>query len=177
MTKNDNIRRVDKRIVALEKENVALKKENEALNEQLAFARGLPAVNYVADLTEGTLTKYKDRYDVRTKNGNCLEVKWSHLNAPNPSKTRRWNWESILGMNQTKLYDFLVLTGKKDSRYEAQYPIELPWVFFLVPFGDVFKIMSKGYRVALNTNLATSRTYNSTLRTFLVRSTQQFKNL
>ncbi len=125
MTKDDEILRLRDRVLELEKENEDLKKT-------LNFARGVPAEIFVAELTGGVRGGYKDGHDVTTNSGHRLEVKLSHLNRPNSSKILRWNWDRLLGLNETKEYDFLVLMGEKDPRYEAQYP-GLPYVCFSVP--------------------------------------------
>jgi hypothetical protein len=168
MTKDDEILRLRERIRVLEEENEVLKK-------RLSGARGVPAEIFVAELTDGKRTRYKDRHDVTTKSGQRLEVKQSHLNAPGPSNTRRWNWDRLLGLNETKEYDFLVLMGDKDPRFDAQYPADLPWVCFLVPRRDVGNIRSRSNCVALNTNLATARAYKArVLKRYLVRSREHF---
>src|SRR5882762_8540941 len=87
-------------ILALEKENLALKNENKALKTQIEFARGAPVVDLVREWTEGKLSKYKDPHDVTTKNGTRLEVKYSKVHNL-PYSTKRWNWDSILGQNET----------------------------------------------------------------------------
>jgi hypothetical protein len=121
---------------------------------------------------------YKDGHDVTTRSGHRLEVKLSHLNSPTSSSTLRWNWERPLGRNETKEYDFLVLVGEKDPRYEAQYPTGLPYVCFMVPKREVNTIKSIGNCIALNTNLATVRAYKSkVLRRYLVRSREHFTEL
>ena len=171
MTKDDEILRLNERILELEKENEALKK-------RLRFARGVPAEIFVAELADGVRTTgYKDRYDVTTKSGLRIEVKQSHLNSPGSAKTKRWNWDRLLGLNETKKYDFLALVGEKDLRYEAQYP-KLEYVCFLVPRRDVDTIKSTGNCIALNTNLETARAYKSrALISYLVRSREHFTEL
>jgi hypothetical protein len=167
MTKDDEILSLKGRILELEKENEDLKK---ALN----FPRGVQAEIFIAELTGGVRTGYKDGYDVTTNSGRRLEVKVSRLNRQTTSRTVRWNWDRLLGLNETKDYDFLVLMGEKDPRYEAQYPPELPYVCFLVPKRDVNAIKT-GNCAALNTNLTTARAYKSkVLKRYLVRSREDF---
>jgi len=174
MTKDDEIQGLKKRILELERANHELKQDNEALRKRINFARGAPAEELIAKLTDGQRTGYKDRYDVTTMSGHRLEVKLSHLQTPSSSRTRRWNWERLLGLNETKQYDFLVLAGEKDPRYDAQYP-DLPFVIFLVPRRDVDTIVSSGNRVALNTNLDTARAQKAmVLKSYLVRSPERF---
>jgi hypothetical protein len=168
MTKDDEILTLKRRIFELEEENEALKK-------RLDFARGVPAEDFVAELTNGLRAGYKDGHDVTTEGGDHLEVKLSHLNSTS-SKTLRWNWDNLLGHNGTKEYHFLVLVGEKDPRYEAQYP-ELPYVCFVVPRGDVDTVKT-GNCIALNTNLTTARAPKSkVLKCYLARSREHFKEL
>jgi hypothetical protein len=159
-------------ILTLEKENVALKEENKALKVQLEFARGVPVEKWIAGITDGELTNYKDLHDVTSKNGTRLEVKYSKVHTL-PSKTKRWNWGSILGQNEKKKFDFLVLAGLKDPRYE--YP-DLTYVVFLIPRSAVNDIMGRGNCVALNTNLDTAKASKSVmLKRYLVRSQDEFE--
>ena len=109
--------------------------------------------------------------------GARLEVKYSHLNGPNKSKTKRWNWHSVLGSANNKQYEYLVLVGEKDARYDDQYPGDLPDVFFLVPRSEVDHIKT-GNDIAINTNLATARAPRSlALKHYLVAERDSFTNL
>jgi hypothetical protein len=170
MTKDDEIMRLKERICKLEEDNKALKKK-------LDSARGVPAEDFIAELTHGQRSRYKDGHDITTEGGHRLEVKSSSLHSPSSSKTLRWTWDNLLGLHQTKQYDFLVLVGEKDPRYEEQYP-ELPYVCFLVPKRDVDTINSDGDCVALNTNLATAKAAKSNvLKRYLVHSREHFLEL
>jgi hypothetical protein len=140
------------RIRLLERENAQLKKELEFFRRTPTLAQGLKGETLIANLTDGVRTGYKDPHDITVKSGDRIEVKFSHVNAPNNSKTKRWNWHSVLGSAQNKRYDYLVLVGEKDPRYEDQYPPNLAFVFFLVPRSDVDNIKT-GNDIAINTNL------------------------
>jgi hypothetical protein len=171
MSKDDEILRLRDRILVLEN-------ENEVLKRKLNFMRGVPAEMFVAGLTEGKRTRYKDRHDVTATGGQRLEVKSSHLNLQERTKTKRWNWDRLLGLNETKEYDFLVLLGEKDPRFEEQYPADLPYVCFLVPRCDVNNIRNGGNCVALNTNLTTARSVKAqVLKRYLIRTPDQFTNV
>lgn len=165
-------------ILTLKKRIFELEEENEALKKKLRFARGVPAEDFVAALTSGVRTRYKDGHDVTTKRGYRLEVKMSHLNCPGSSKTRRWNWDRLFGLNETKEYDFLVLVGDKDPRYDSQYPPDLEYVCFVIPRNEVDTIKSSGNCVALNTNLTTARAPKARiLKRYLVASPEYFSTL
>jgi hypothetical protein len=104
-------------------------------------------------------------------------VKYSHLNVPSSSKTKRWNWHSVLGSAYNKDYEYLVLIGQKDLRYEDQYPADLEDVFFLVPRSDV-EVIRTGNDIAINTNLATARAPKSlALKQHLVMEKDTFTKL
>lgn len=163
----------DESILALEKQNAALKNDIKALQTTIEFFRGVPIEELVKEWTEGTRMNYKDGHDVRTKNGTRLEVKFSTIHTPKPS-LKRWTWSSLLGENEKKDFQYLVLAGVKDQSYE--YPA-LPYVFFIVPRDAVYAITSRG-SLALNTNLDIVRANNKTsimLKGYLVHSQNEFE--
>jgi len=169
--------KLSERIRLLERENALLRKERDFFRQTPTLAQGLKGETLIAKLTGGVLTGYKDPHDVTVTSGARLEVKYSHINAPNKSKTRRWNWHSVLGMSNNKKYDYLVLVGEKDPRYDDQYPAELDCVFFLVPRSDVDHIKT-GKDIAINTNLATVWAPKSlALSRHLVKAADGFTNL
>ena len=172
--------KLEKRILGLENENEVLKNENEFLKKKLDRARGGPGEEYVAELTGGVRTKYKDGHDIKLPNGTRLEVKLSKPNTPSGSNTTRWVWSNLLGLNDTKAFDFLVLLGEKDPRYEKQYPSDLRYVCFLVPRSDVNDKIKNSWAtsIALNTNLPTAKAKNLVaLKGYLVHSREEFKGL
>jgi hypothetical protein len=169
--------RLIERIRLLESENAQLKKEVEFFRRTPTLAQGLKGESLIANLTGGVRTGYKDPHDVTVKSGDRLEVKYSHVNVPSSSKTKRWNWHSVLGSAQNKKYDYLVLIGEKDPRYEDQYPANLACVFFLVPRSDVDNIKT-GNDIAINTNLKGVRARKSlALKRHLVTGEDTFTNL
>jgi len=168
---------LSEQIRLLERENAQLKKEVEFFRTTPTLAQGLRGETLIANLTGGLRTGYKDSHDVTVKSGDRLEVKFSHLNMPNRSRTKRWNWGKVLGSAQNKKYEYLVLVGEKDLRYEDQYPANLAFVFFLVPRSDVDDIKT-GNDIAINTNLATARATKSfALKRHLVTDEAAFKSL
>jgi regulator of replication initiation timing len=148
----------------LKRENQKLRKANRELKRTLSFQRGDPVVKYIARLTKGQVTPYKEGYDIVTKCGKQLEVKVSYtLNEQTRTRTKRWVWDRILGLNETKRFDFLLLAGRKDERYKAQYPPGLKWVFFLVPWEQVRAVTTQNC-IGLNTNREGVRPHNSRAR-------------
>ncbi|HEV2521996.1 MAG TPA: hypothetical protein VGT24_06410 [Candidatus Acidoferrales bacterium] len=160
------------RVRELEAECAALRREVEAL-------KPFDAEFLVAQLTGGDIkTNFHDPYDVLLKSGLRLEVKYSHLNKPNPSKTLRWNWSRPMGLSDKRgEYDYLVLVGQKDERYKEQYPDDSRYVFFLVPRKEVGRVTNAGKTIgsmiALNTNLVSAKSPTSrALRNHLVSETE-----
>jgi hypothetical protein len=75
--------------------------------------------------------------------GYKIEVKLSKLNVPSKAapSTKRWTWAKPLGwLDKAKTYDYLILLGEKDVRYEEQYLDDSPYIAFLVPFKNVFSV-------------------------------------
>lgn len=176
-TQEDEIVKLRERIRLLERENALLKKERDFFRRTPTLAQGLRGETLIVKLTGGVPTGYKDPHDVTLKGGTRLEVKYSHVNAPNRSKTRRWNWHSVLGSANNKVYDYLVLVGEKDPRYDDQYPAGLASVIFLVPRSDVDQIKT-GNDIAISTNLATVRAPRSlALERHLVMAGDRFTDL
>ena len=93
--KNLDVIRLRERVRSLEHENALLKQERDFFRQTPTLAQGLKGETLIAQLTGGILTGYKDPHDVTVKSGDRLEVKYSHLNVPGNSKTRRWNWHSV----------------------------------------------------------------------------------
>ncbi len=165
------------RIRLLERENALLREERDFFRRTPTLAQGLKGETLIVKLTGGVPTGYKDPHDVTVTSGARLEVKYSHVNAPNRSKTRRWNWHSVLGSANNKRYDYLVLIGEKDPRYDDQYPADLASVFFLLPRSEVDHIKT-GEDIAINTNLAAVRAPRSlALTRHLVSAGDRFTNL
>lgn len=89
--KSHEFNNLSERIRLLELENAALREALDFLRRTPTLAQGLKGETLVAKLTGGVPTGYKDPYDLTIPSGARLEVKYSHLNKPNPSATRRWN--------------------------------------------------------------------------------------
>jgi hypothetical protein len=133
-----------------------LDREVEFLRAHPTISQGLKGERIVCSVTQGMMTKYAERYDVKLRNEITLEVKYSKLNTPvSTSPTRRWNWGRPLGSGNGKVYDFLVLLGEKDWRFQDQWVDESPYMTFLIPFASVPLLMSEGKRegmISLSTN-------------------------
>jgi antitoxin HigA-1 len=170
----NEIDRLNERILNLESKNVILENENRNLRRRDSHAQGLRGAVFVAELTGGVLTRYKDGWDVRMANGTLIEVKFSRIHPQ-----RRWTWDSLLGRNYTKIFDFLVLVGDKDERYDNRYPKDLGYVCFLTPRSEVNNIKNSWSNCqSLITNPEKARApHLRKLWEYLVRSPEKFKHL
>jgi len=122
------------------------------------IAQGLKGERLVCKLTKGLATAYADSFDVLTGSEIKVEVKFSKVNIPyQNANTKRWNWSKPLGhKDKGKEYDFLLLIGEKDPRFEDQYLDESPYVFFLIPRGGIDHILTSGSTVGANVQLNTN---------------------
>jgi hypothetical protein len=151
------------RFKELEAENATLKVELNFLKVHPAIAQGIKGETLIAQLVQGQVTAFAERYDVLTDAGIRVEVKYSKLNRPmKTTATRRWNWCKPLGsLDRGKNYHYLILVGEKDDRYLDQYPDGTPYVYFLLPMRHVREVMDKGRSVGgmvqITSNLAKLR--------------------
>ena len=148
---------------------VQLEFEIDFLKTHPSIAQGIKGETLVYNIIGGEITPYAAPHDVTLGNGAKIEVKFSKRNLPSKGAvTRRWNWSNLLGWcDKGKDYDFLLLIGDKDPRFLSQYPSDgSPYVFFLIPLGNVPEILSKGgeggSRAQINTNLKGARSNRST---------------
>lgn len=169
----------------LKQENRILRQERDLLREERDYFRTLPKISQglkgealIAHLTQGMQTGYKEPHDIIVKSRERLEVKFSNLNVPNrANKTKRWNWSYVYGSTNKKIYEYLVLVGEKDVRYLEQYPPDLPFVIFLLPWSEVNRVRT-GTVIAINTNLRTARAPKSqVLKQYLVIKREEFDKL
>jgi len=80
------------------------------------------------------------------KDGSKVEVKYSRLSYPNPTKssTCRWVWNGVTGVRNEKDYDYLVLIGEKDNSKHKFEEDDSPYVFFLLTKDDISQIVAPG---------------------------------
>ncbi len=155
------------RVEELEAENATLRSELNFLKVHPTLAQGIKGETLIAQLVQGQITAFAEKYDVVTDAGIRIEIKYSKLNRPmKTSTTRRWNWCKPLGsLDRGKNYHCLVLVGEKDERYLDQYPDDTPYVYFLLPMRHVREVMDKGRSVGgmvqITSNLAKLRTKSS----------------
>lgn len=140
-------------LVFLQSENAALRAENERLKNQLHFltthktiAAGIGGERIVSEVTNGILTAYAASFDITAANGATIEVKKA---APSKSEagrpSARWQWGKVLGESGSKRFDFLLLVGEADERFQHLYRDPLsPFIAFCVPFSEVLSISTQG---------------------------------
>ena len=153
----------------LREENRLLHERIKVLESQLAFLNrhaaltaGITGEALIRDLSTGALTKYGESFDLLTKTGAKIEVKYSDLNAPvSNASTRRWAWGKIFGESGAKDFDAMVLVGVKDPRYSSQYKDQQsPYVIFVVPRDKLDPLVIQNGRtrsINLTTNPAKAR--------------------
>jgi len=133
-------------------------RENEALKKRLNVSEhsaGIAAESYICDAVRGKRSEGKtEPFDVRTASKHRLEIKFAHLNIPDPgAETRRWTWRNALGNSGAKRYDRLILVGELDPRYMGDYKDPNPqYVIFDVPFSSVEFLMRESSTINLTTN-------------------------
>lgn len=130
-------------------ENAELKRKIEELEQQLrfltkhpSFIRGFSGETLVAQAVSGCRSGTTTSYDVRTSEV-FIEVKMSalHWNNRVGSSTRKWAWPRVFGNSNGKQYDFLILMGDTDRRWQQRYKdTSSPYVFFCVPYNEVLPL-------------------------------------
>ncbi|WP_139191628.1 hypothetical protein [Variovorax sp. CF079] len=146
-------------ISALKLRVLQLEKEVEFLRYHPTLAQGLKGERFICQITEGIATSLNARFDVKSKGGLKLEVKFSKLHSPEKSAldTKRWSWSKPMGwLDKGKDYDFLLLVGDKDYRFEDQYVDDSPYVVFLIPSARVHQTIVSGKTIGANINLTTN---------------------
>jgi hypothetical protein len=114
----------------------------------------------VAAWVRGKFTEDGDEFDVLARNGQCIEVKYSALNAQ--GGTRRSSWRKIYGEQGRKKYDRLILIGDWDERYSRLYgDTQSPFVIFDVPFREVRPLTIDGGKWKLVQRTSDPRTAKS----------------
>jgi hypothetical protein len=136
-----------------------LEREVEFLRFHPALSQGLKGERLICDLTEGLVTKLNSSFDLTSKSGLKVEIKFSKLHTPEKAapNTKRWTWSKPLGwLDKGKDYDYLILVGEKDDRYPQQYLDASPYVAFMIPIGLVPNIATSGRAIGANVNLTTN---------------------
>src|SRR2546423_13713289 len=139
----------------LEAENEALRERVVELERKVQFlethsllAQGIRGEVLISDVVNGKITTYAAAHDVKTVSGTRLEVKRAGLSSPvKRTSTKRWQWAKIFGESGKKEFDFLILVGDADSRYQNLYRDPgSPYVIFCVPRTELFALTAPGQR-------------------------------
>jgi hypothetical protein len=135
----------------------ALKSENRQLRNKLQAAHwridGERGEDFVLEHVGGTKQSSSARFDVLSANGTKLEVKCPNLNdAVATAITKRRVWPHILGTENKKKFDRLILVGPIDDRYRKHYADpDSRFIMFDIPFGDVPPLLSKNGEIQSST--------------------------
>lgn len=136
----------------LRNENAALREENSTLMERISFleehpslVEGLRGEQLIHRITGGMLTSRTDSHDLKADTGDIIEIKMARLNrAAKGEKTKRWAWAGVFGETGSKEYDFLILVGHVDERFQQKYKDpSSPYILFLVPYDEVRPLTAK----------------------------------
>jgi hypothetical protein len=148
-----------KTVAELKAEIADLKAKNATLKTLLGVATADDALNVgrmaeliVNSLVGGTLTRYASHSDIKTPEGDKIQVKYSKVRTPNKDypKTHTWNWSNIKAKEEDgRGYHFLVLLGKKDANFPCQSmdTDTTPYgkyVCFFIPLEEVAELMPEG---------------------------------
>lgn len=142
----------------LREEITRLKAKLDYLTTHRTVAAGIAGEKIVSELIGGTMSAYAAGFDVKTYNGRLIEVKQSRgCRSVAGYPSLRWQWAKVFGERGTKSYDYLLLIGDVDARYQHLYrDRNAPYVFFCVPFVDVAALTRQGTRdsqmITLSTN-------------------------
>lgn len=143
----------------------ALEREVEFLRNHPTLAQGLKGERLICELTGSIATQLNASFDLTSKIGLKIEVKLSKLHTPVKAapNTKRWTWTKPMGwLDRGKDYDYLILLGEKDFRYQEQYLDDSPYIAFVVPLKEVPTVCSVGRTIGANVNLTTNlKTVNS----------------
>lgn len=124
---------------ALRERVFALEAELKVLRRHPTLAAGMRGEQLAAAALNGVLSTANAGHDMHLASGSTIEVKTSALTRPLPNTSSlRWVWTKVLGSSGGKRYDYLLLIGDADPRFQTAYKDPAsPYVFFLVPFDDV----------------------------------------
>lgn len=145
------------RIVELEKAIAVLKAENDLLRKKLGASvwriDGAKAEALIHKLVGGIRTHGSAGHDLKTGNGHTIEIKFSNLNQPNKSAMRRWVWAHVLGRDNAKRFDRLILVAPQDPQFrkDARDP-ESPVVLFDIPYNDVSSLAERDGMIWIGTS-------------------------
>ena len=155
-------------LTALRAENASLKSRIRELEAQINFlgqyrtlAAGIRGERLVAASTSGTFTPHTSPFDILGADGSRIEVKLAKKTAPVPAHPNhlRWQWGKVFGETGRKKYDYLLLIGEADQRYQQLYrDSSSPYVIFCLQMPDVSSLTIGGTGAARGITISTNPT-------------------
>jgi len=135
-----------KKIEVLEKEIGLLKRKLKHFTTTSKSAKGRRAELWIlSQIRGGALTENGAASDICLRNGKKIEVKYSSLTTPvKHSKTRRWNWDRVLGNSRKKDWNYLILVGEKDDIHYRYEEDNSPFVYFLFNKRTIKSVITPG---------------------------------
>ncbi|RLB11106.1 MAG: hypothetical protein DRG39_04805 [Deltaproteobacteria bacterium] len=115
------------------------------LNELIAhptMLAGIRGEELIANIAKAARAKQGAPYDIKLKNGEKVEVKFSKITYPNRTNSKRWVWNGITGERGDKGYDYLVLIGEKDNEYYKYEDDNSNYIFFLLRKKDIKQVIA-----------------------------------
>lgn len=145
-----------------------LKEQIKKLEEELRKLRtkiiGTTGEDFIKRLSPGSMQiPHHASFDILTKGGVKIEVKTVRClpaNNKNPTPCCRWSWRSVIGQTKKKDYDYLILLGDKDKRYNQNDKDKTPYIYFLLTKKQVKQILypdDAHGQINLTTNFDTVR--------------------
>lgn len=135
-----------------------ISKRNETLKNRIYTPKSLmgsKAELFVAKLVSGELTRGNDSCDIVTDSQIRIEVKFSRLrySMPGKSTSKRWTWADPLGRYENKVYDFLILIGESDKRYQSEYcDNKSKYVIFEIPRSEIDDLIGNSKIIQCSSN-------------------------
>lgn len=142
--------RLKKEVDRLASRIMELEKKFEFLETHTLLARGIRGESLISTIVSGTLTSYAASHDVETAGGCRLEVKYSALHThikKYPDGASKWQWAKLLGEAGQKVFDYLLLVGEADRRFQRLYKdASSPYVIFCLPFSEIERLTTPGQK-------------------------------
>lgn len=150
----------DKRIQKLKLQLLNLQKKYDEIASHPMLRAGLQGENLIVRIAKGKKSKNGASFDLKLRNGDRVEVKYSKPTIPVPGyPCRRWVWSRVFGNKRMKRYEYLVLIGEKpESDEEGQQSNKNRFVYFLLKKNEVNKVVAPGNKTGHITLVLTKRT-------------------
>ena len=150
----------DKRIQKLKLQLLNLQNKHDEVVSHPMLRAGLQGEDLIVRLAKGRKSKNGASFDLKLRNGDRVEVKYSKPTIPAPGyPCRRWVWNRVFGNKRMKRYEYLVLIGEKpESDEEGQASNKKRLVYFLLKKSEVNKVVAPGNKTGLINLVLTKKT-------------------